>query len=49
MFKDEEERRDLEQKLEQAWRLTDGATDPMTVARLTQLILDLEEALREAK
>lgn len=35
-------KRTLTDKIAQAQRLSDDATDPTTVARLTQLILDLE-------
>lgn len=42
-------RQEIEEKIAQAHRLSDEATDPMTVARLTQLILELEEKLRETK
>lgn len=45
----DDERQTLTEKLEQARRLSDVATDPTTVARITQLILELEERLKEEK
>ena len=41
-----EERQQLADKLAQAQRLADEATDPTAIARLTQLVLELEEKLR---
>lgn len=42
-------REEIKKKIEQAKRLSVDATDPTTVARLTQLILELEERLKEAR
>jgi hypothetical protein len=40
------DRKELEQRLEQARRLARGAHDSLTKERLAKLILDLEEQLR---
>jgi hypothetical protein len=40
------DRKELQRRLEQARRLAGGATDPLTKDRLQKLVRDLEEQLR---
>jgi hypothetical protein len=42
----ESDRKELERRLEQAHRMANGITDPLTKERLTRLIRELEEQLR---
>ena len=40
------DRKELEQRLEQARRMANEPTDPLTKARLAQLVRDLEDQIR---
>ena len=46
---DDNDRAELERRLEQASRMAAAALDPLTKERLDQLIRDLKEQLRRQK